>query len=345
MVGLVGRQTWQKMFSVSANFGYGEARPKRYAQVMKPIWQRTVGCAASTALVLSCFVANCQPASEMKRSPEAKRVLVVSVTAGFRHSAIPTGERILAELAQKSGAFTVEFVRQPEIVQGQGAGGSSVTGSAQAGTNALKAALEKLSLENLKHYDAVIFNNTTGELPLPDKTAFLDWIAAGHGFVGIHAATDTFRGHKPLDLYVQMVGAEFASHGPQVAVEVINQDPAHPACRHLPRTWRVFDEIYLFNGFDSNKVHCLLGLDNQPNTKQPGYYPVAWCKQYGKGRVFYTSLGHREDVWDPQWQRGGRMNEPAVAEAFQKHLLGGILWALGLEPGGAEPQKAKAAEQ
>lgn len=325
----------------------------------------------ATALALVCVWPLTTAAAQTNAQPP-KRVLVVSVTAGFRHSAIPVGDRVLGELAAKSKKFIVEYAQQPpgdlppeprkpaepgpdadelarrnyEIKLAQyDEQMANYRAFYAARMMELKDALHQLTAEKLKDYDAVIFNNTTGDLPLPDKAAFLKWIEAGGGFVGIHAATDTFRGHKPLDPYVQMLGAEFESHGPQVEVEVINQDPTHPACRHLPKTLRVFDEIYLFNGFDSNAVHCLLGLDKHPNTKQPGYYPVAWCKQYGKGRVFYTSLGHREDVWDPEWQRGGRRNDPAVAEAFQKHLLGGILWVLGLETAGAEPQKAKEAVQ
>jgi type 1 glutamine amidotransferase len=59
------------------------------------------------------------------------------------------------------------------------------------------------------------------------------------------------------------------------------------------------------------------------------------------GRVFYTSLGHREDIWDPTWDgKGGRKNSPETAKAFQQHLLGGIKWALGLEKGDAKPQTA-----
>lgn len=301
----------------------------------------TMGRFLCGAVTLSCSLACAQSATDMKPA-RPKRVLVVSVTAGFKHSAIPIGERILAELAQKSGAFSIDFVRGPELAQLGTTGGEAAQISAQAMTNTLKAALEKLNPENLKRYDAVIFNNTTGELPLPDKAAFLQWIADGHGFVGIHAATDTFRGHKPLDQYIQMVGAEFASHGPQVEVEIINHDPNHPACRHLPKSFRVFDEIYLFNGFERDKVHCLLGLDKHPNTKQAGYYPIAWCKRYGKGRVFYTSLGHREDIWDTHWQQTPRMNDPETAEAFQRHLLGGILWVLGLDNGNDDQQQKTA---
>jgi type 1 glutamine amidotransferase len=175
----------------------------------------------------------------------------------------------------------------------------------------------------------VIFANTTGDLPLPDKQAFLDWIKSGKGFVGMHSATDTFRGHKPLDPYVEMIGAEFKEHHAQAAVEVINQDKDCPICKHLESNWKVFDEIYLFNGFEPAKVHGLLTLDKHPNEQTPGNYPISWCKLYGKGRVFYTSLGHREDVWDPKWT--DRKNPPEVAEAYQKLILEGIKWSVGLD--------------
>ena len=74
-----------------------------------------------------------------------------------------------------------------------------------------------------------------------------------------------------------------------------------------------------------------------PNNKTPGDYPLSWCKNYGKGRVFYTSLGHREDVWDPAWP--DRKNPKEVAEAYQEHILGGIKWALGLEKWSPKPTK------
>ena len=92
--------------------------------------------------------------------------------------------------------------------------------------------------------------------------------------------------------------------------------------------------------FDRASVHGLLTLDKHPNTKEPGDYPVAWLKKVGKGRVFYTSLGHREDIWSAEWKAGSgeRKNTPEVSEAYQKHLLGGIRWALGLESCDAKPQ-------
>jgi len=266
-----------------------------------------------------------------------RKVLVVTTTMGFRHSSIPTAEKVLDELAQSSQAFTVDYARvEPNDAQFRGSDGKPDMDKVR---QAIKEVLaEKMSRAALKNYDAVIFANTTGDLPLPDKQAFLDWIKSGHGFVGMHSATDTFRGHKPLDPYVEMIGAEFKEHRAQVGVDVINQDKECPACRDLPANWQVFDEIYLFNGFDRTKVHGLLTLDKHPNEKTPGDYPISWCKEYGKGRVFYTSLGHREDVWDPNAPE--RKNPKEVAEQYQKLILNGIKWAIGEAQWNAKPQKA-----
>ena len=312
---------------------------------------------------------------------EPKKVLVVSVTTGFRHSSIPTAERIIAKVGRESGAYTVvDYAQQPDVkvpsrpnqprkpaalkpdadegakaryeaetkryeaaltrYEGElakfEANKEEVKAAREAYDRALKASMAKLSPENLKKYDAVIFANTTGDLPLPDKEGFLDWIRNGGAFIGMHSATDTFRGHTPLDPYVEMIGGEFRHHGAQAQVDALNKDKDHPACRHLGDSFAVYDEIYLLNGYDQRKVHELLVLDKEPNNKTPGHFPIAWGKEFGKGRIFYTSLGHREDVWDAEWK--DRRNPPAVAEAYQKHILGGIKWALGLEKGDATPQ-------
>src|SRR6266850_6346104 len=124
-----------------------------------------------------------------------KKLLVVTVTKGFRHSSIPTAEKVLGELAKKSGALEVDYVRTDEEMA------------------------EKMTIASLKKYDGVIFANTTGDLPLPDKQGFLDWIKSGKAFMGMHSATDTFRGHKPLDPYTEMIGAEFKEHHAQAEVD------------------------------------------------------------------------------------------------------------------------------
>ena len=216
-----------------------------------------------------------------------KTLLVVSVTKGFRHDSIPTTERLLAQLGKDSGAYTVDYARTDEDLA------------------------TKMSAKGLSAYDGVVFASTTGDLPLPDRQAFLDWIAAGHAFVGIHAATDTFHGFAP---FVEMIGGEFKTHGPQVKVALLVQDPAHPATKGMASPTDVFDEIYQFKSFERERVHMLLALDKHPNEGTPGYYPLAWTRDHGKGRVFYTALGHREDVLESEW--------------YRKHLLGGVLWSL-----------------
>lgn len=307
------------------------------------------------------------PAWPARAADDPKKVLVVTVTTGFRHSSIPVAEKILEQLAKESGKFTVDFVRQPEGEPKKPArpqpgkkGADDATykealkkfeASETAYNAALAAwlpkaatALARLSPANLKNYDAVLFASTTGdELPLPDKQGFIDWIASGKGFVGIHAATDTLKTFSP---YVSMIGGAFRTHGPQVTVECINQDPAHAACAGLPKRWTVFDEIYQLKDFKRSAVHGLITLDrlmlNNEDVKAQkstaGDYPIAWSRMQGKGRVFYTSLGHREDMWDPTWgDAASRKNSPEIAKQFQQHVLNGILWALGLAPGSATP--------
>jgi type 1 glutamine amidotransferase len=279
-----------------------------------------------------------------------KKVLVVSVTAGFRHTeAIDASKQVLPKLAQQSGAFTLDWCDQPAVNPPQPprrpANATAADEEkyqqaqakfkeAQAAFEAeLKKALLPLSPDNLKKYDAIIFNNTTGDLPLPDRDAFIAWVKSGKGFIGIHAATDTYHNYPP---YIDMIGAEFRTHGAQATVDALNQDPSHAACKNWGPSRTVHDEIYLVKNFDPAKVHGLLHLDKHPNTKEPGDYPIAWCKAYGQGRVFYTALGHRGDVWnDDTPANEKRSNSKEISQAYQQHLLGGILWTLGLQPGSA----------
>jgi len=318
-------------------------------------------------IVLKSLVAVCLVAGLALAAPAQtpKKVLVVSTTTGFRHSSIPVAEKVLAKLGQESGAFTVDLVQQPpkqnipekprapkpdasdEAKQKYEAAAakwktefSAKAKEADAEFNAaMKKVLEKLSPDNLKNYDAVIFANTTGDLPIPDKEGFLNWLKSGKTFVGMHSACDTFHGWPD---YIKMLGGEFKTHGAQVGVECLNQDPKHPATAQLPASWKITqEEIYQLKNYDLEKCnHELLVLDKHPNDKSPGNYPVSWCKEYGKGRVFYTTLGHREDVWDPEWKEGNgkRANTPDIAKAYQQHILMGIKWALGLVPGDAKPQ-------
>ena len=229
-----------------------------------------------------------------------KKLLVVTVTKGFRHSSIATAEKVLGQLAEKSGgAFTVDYVRTDEEMAG------------------------KMTAEALKGYDGFIFANTTGDLPLPDKDAFIAAINSGKGFVGMHSCSDTFHVYRP---FIEMLGGEFQTHGAQVGVECLVQDAKHPAVRHFGEAYCIQqEEIYLMKSYDPKRVHELLMLDKHPNQKKTaGRFPISWCRKQGQGNVFYTSLGHNESVWENA--------------AYQQHILGGIKWSLGLEPGDAEPQ-------
>jgi type 1 glutamine amidotransferase len=266
---------------------------------------------------------------------EPKKLLVVTTTTGFRHSSIPTAEKILSQLAQQSGEFTVDFVEQPPgkpaNLKNDASDADKVAYKTAEDTweVTLKAALQKLSSDSLKNYDGVIFASTTGDLPIPDKQGFLDWIKAGHAFIGIHAASDTFHGWPG---YIDMLGGEFMHHGKQVPVDCLNQDPSNPATAGLPAIWHIEqEEIYQFKNYDPTKVHDLLILDKHPESGAAGHYGVSWCKEYGSGRVFYTSLGHREDIWDTDPDLKDRKNSTDISKAYQAHVLGGIEWALGIK--------------
>ncbi len=264
-----------------------------------------------------------------------KKLLVVTTTTGFRHGSIPTLEKVLSQLGTSSGEFTVDFVQQPP---GEPAALKKDATDEQKAAfktaedqwkKSLKTALQKLSPGSLKDYDGVVFASTTGDLPIPDPQGFLDWIKAGHAFIGIHAASDTFHNWPA---FIEMLGGEFARHGKQVGVECLNDDPNSPSNAHLDKTWKIAqEEIYQFKNYDPAKVHELLTLNKHPETGEDGHFAVSWCKAYGSGRVFYTSLGHREDIMDTDPALKNRINSIEISKAYDAHLLGGIEWALGLK--------------
>lgn len=299
---------------------------------------------------------------EVKAADAPKKLLVVTVTTGFRHSSIETAEKVLEELAQKSGAFTVDFVRQPEgQPKNPGRPPEKKEGESDESFNNRKSAFslalaqfnaantvwyegvksymaEHMAIDKIKGYDGFIFANTTGDLRLPDREGFIELITEGRAFIAMHSGSDTYH---PFRRYVDMLGGEFETHKAQVEVEPVRHDPEHPAVKAIPEGFKVFDEIYIIKSFEKGQVHGLLGLNAHPNDGTEGYFPISWCKPYGKGRVFYTSLGHREDVWDPTWNPEQRKNEPAIAEAYQAHILNGIRWALRQVDGSEEVGNVK----
>ena len=231
------------------------------------------------------------PSSPTSNDPPA-HVLVVTHTEGFRHSSIPIAEATIADIGRRSGLFSTSFCRTADDVA------------------------TMLSPSGLAGIDAVVFANTTGSLPIRDLPAVLNWIADGHGFAGMHSASDTYH---DAPAYIDMLGDEFLTHGNETTVDATVENPSHPASSPLGQRYRVFDEIYMFTMSNRGAVTMLLSLDRHPldglpQAGQPGDLPLAWAKDYGRGRVFYTALGHREDVWQ--------------SALYQQHILGGIRWVL-----------------
>lgn len=207
---------------------------------------------------------------------EAPEALVVTVTKGFRHDSIPAAEAMLGDLGAESGLLRVDFARTDEELSA------------------------KMTAENLRRYRLVIFANTSGELPLPDRAAFLAWVHDGGAFLGVHAASDTFHGWPQ---YIEMLGGEFLTHGPMTTVTCAVDVQGHPAVRHLHPSFVVFEEIYEFTRLDQAGMKTLLHLDLHPQSGEPGFYPLAWWKRFGRGRVLYTAFGHREETWRSVWFR------------------------------------------
>lgn len=263
-------------------------------------------CVASLAVVVSAGgegpVVGVEPGGGGSGGGEGYSVLVYSRTAGFRHSSIPDGIEAIRELGEANG-FEVDATEDPE----------------------------QFTADNLDKYTVVVFLSTTGDiLDEEQQKAFEGFIAKGRGYVGIHAAADT---EYDWPWYGELVGGYFKSH-PAIQpadVEVVDKD--HPSTAHLPDVWRRTDEWYNYRENPRGKVHVLLDLDESSyeNGGMNGDHPIAWCREYGGGRAFYTGGGHTSESF----------SEPD----FMRHVLGGIEWAAGVaeagEGAGVEEQPAE----
>jgi hypothetical protein len=219
------------------------------------------------------------------------KVLYLTHSAGYKHGVLPLSEQTLKQIGERSGAF--EVVATQECAD--------------------------LTREGLKQYEAVVFY-TTGELPISEeqKAAFLDFIKGGKGFVGIHSATDTF--YKWPE-YGELIGGYFDKHPWHQEVTIKVEDPKHPATRHFGTSFKLTDEIYQFKDFSRARVNVLLSLDtgsvdlNRPEVRRADRdFALAWWRNYGRGRVFYTALGHRAEVWQDA--------------RYHQHLLGALRWVM-----------------
>ncbi|GGH19368.1 hypothetical protein GCM10011418_23730 [Sphingobacterium alkalisoli] len=170
--------------------------------------------------------------------------------------------------------------------------------------------------ENLAKYDAVLFLSTTGDIfNKQQKEDIQNFIRSGKGFVGIHAASDT---EYSWSWYGGLVGGYFSSHPAvqEAKIDVLDRD--HLSTQHLQKVWFHKDEWYDFKDMKDG-LHILMALDetSYKGGKMGKFHPIAWFQEYDGGRSFYTGLGHTEESFD--------------SELFQRHILGGVRYVLGLK--------------
>jgi uncharacterized protein len=254
-----------------------------------------------------------------------KKVLFFTKSSGFQHSVINRGrtpdklsmaERVLTDLGAKHGF--------------------EVTCSKDGGM---------FAPDKRDQFDAFVFY-TTGDLttsngtdPHPgmtkeDKAGFLDAIKAGKGFMALHCGSDTFhspgyannkyarnvdeQGHDRFDPYIQMLGGEFIVHGAQQFTTLHCVDEKFPGAAGF-KDARWLEEWYSLNNFAPD-LHVIL-LQETKEMKGPMYqrkpYPETWARMHGKGRVVYSSMGHRDEFWN------GKI------PAYHDLLIGALNWITG----------------
>ncbi len=251
--------------------------------------------------------------SPRSRAP-GKKVLFFTKSSGFQHSVITRkdgkpalAETILTNLGKEHG-FDVVCSKDGTL----------------------------FDPDKIGQWDAFAFE-TTGDLtkdnphndgPLMSKDgkkAFLDAIRAGKGFLGMHCATDTFHSpsDKDLDPYIEMIGGEFITHGSQQKVKLDITAPNFPGVSGFGTTsFDLLDEWYALKN-QPDDLHVILAHDTSTFPDKKGgnkcydrpNFPETWARMHGQGRVFYTSMGHREDVWENP--------------KYQGLLLGALMWATG----------------
>jgi hypothetical protein len=277
---------------------------------------KLVSFSTSLLVVCSFFLvsANAQTESNVAVPPpphakqiHLKHVLVIGQTRGFEHDSVSDAMAAIYKMGHDSGLWDTTMRTDTELLT--------------------KKDLDR-NAKNLNYFDVLIFASTTGELDMDQsqKQDMMSFIKEdGKGFVGIHAALDT---NYTWPEYGEMIGGWFDQH-PWMTFNapIINEDPSFPAVRHFPAAFVKYDEIYQPKDWSRSKVNVLLSLDaskldysNNPRIHRADHdFPVAWSKMYGKGRVFYSTLGHTEESW----------NDPDI----QKMYFEAIKWALGMTDG------------
>jgi uncharacterized protein len=241
------------------------------------------------------------------------------------HAAIPHANYAIIEMGKRTGAYQAVINNDEEVFQP----------------------------ENLAAYDLVIFNNTVGIL-FDDpalRQSLLDFVRNGKGFAAIHAGGGaTFVQHPRYDQFpefgVMAGGYEDGGHPwtPADVTHVKIDDPKSPLTSMFKGPFEIHDETFQFREPTlRDRLHVLLSIDASKMEMGPKHrilaarqkdldFPLSWIKPYGKGRVFYTPMGH-----DPSLFR-----DPAIL----KHYLAGMQFALGdLKADMSPSEKVKASKK
>ena len=245
-----------------------------------------------------------------QQPPRKKRLLAIGAVKGFQHDAASHGLATLWKIGQETGLWETYIRTDTELIT--------------------KKKLQA-NARNLDYFDAIAFY-TTGELDLDaqQKADLLAFVKEdGKGFIAIHSGIDTF---YQWPEYGEMTGGYFDGHPwNQFQAPVIVEDPSSPMTAHFPRQFTIHDEIYQVKNFSRERVRVLMSLDagkldltNKNVHRTDKDFAVAWIRDYGKGRVFYSTFGHREDAW----------NRPDV----QNMYLEAVKWAMGLTKADATPR-------
>jgi type 1 glutamine amidotransferase len=239
----------------------------------------------------------------LAQSTPKKHLLVIGEEKGYRHEAVSHAMATIERLGTETGLWDTTL---------------------RTDTEALTKKKLEYNAKNLNNFDAVLFF-TGGDLEMDaqQKADFLSFIHDdGKGFIGVHSASITF---VDWPEYGDMIGGYYDEH-PWLTFDapILVEDPNFPGMQQWPRAFVLRDEIYQMRNYSRHKVRVLMRLDaskldmkSKDVHRTDGDFAVTWAKMYGKGRVYYTTLGHVEANWDKP--------------EFQQMMTGAIKWAMGLE--------------
>jgi uncharacterized protein len=244
------------------------------------------------------------------------------VRNGYQHDSISHAVATIERLGRESGAYDTFIRTDSQLITKHPITFPAGTGIATG---------ESFNVRNLDYFDAIFFFGVR-EIDLsPEQRAdLLSFVRDdGKGFVAAHSAATAFFSWPEFG---EMLGGRFDEHPWGITdATVVVDDPRFPAMAQFPKQAVFNDEHYQLKDFSRGKLRVLAHLDaSKLDLKAPlvhrkdADFPVAWAKTYGKGRVFYSTLGHADTAWDNR--------------AIQLMYLDAIRWALGLVPGDASPR-------